>query len=63
MPKSDVDFKAIEFSKKGDLVAFEQLGWTIIQKSEPKLSSKINDKLKKIKIVKGNTQLLITVEL
>ena len=62
-PEPNRDFKAIEFSDRGDLIGFEQFGWTVSQKTDSGAERELKGGGKKIKIKKGSTQLLITAEI
>jgi len=58
MPEPNRDFRVIDRSESGEIVAFEQLGWTISQERDNELKGKA----KKLRIAQGKTQLVVTVE-
>ena len=62
MPKPNTDFRVIDRSESGEIVAFEQLGWTISQEPSRERGDELKGKAKKLRIAQGKTQLLVTVE-
>ena len=62
IPDSNRDFIVIDRSERGEIAIFEQLGWTVSQELSWDLDTEIKGKAKKIRIAKGNTHMLVTVE-
>ena len=62
IPDSNRDFMVIDRSERGEIAIFEQLGWTVSQELSRDLDTEIRGKVKKIRIAKGNTHMLVTVE-
>ena len=62
IPDYNRDFSVIGRSEGGEITIFEQLGWTVGQELNRDFDTKLKDKVKKIRIAKGKTHLLVTVE-
>ena len=62
MPEPNRDFRVIDRSESGEIVAFEQLGWIIRQEPSRGHNNELKGKAKKLRIAQGKTQLLVTVE-
>ena len=62
IPDYNRDFSVIDRSERGEIAIFEQLGWTVSQELSWDLDTEIKGKAKKIRIAKGKTHLLVTVE-
>ena len=62
IPDYNRDFSVIDRFERGEIAIFEQLGWTVSQESNRDLGTGLNSNAKKIRIVKGKTHLLVTVE-
>ena len=62
IPDYNRDFSVIGRSERGEITIFEQLGWTVGQELNRDFDTKLKDKAKKIRIAKGKTHLLVTVE-
>ena len=62
VPDYNRDFSVIDRFERGEIAIFEQLGWTVSQELSRDLGTGLNSKAKKIRIVKGKTHLLVTVE-
>ena len=62
IPDSNRDFIVIDRSERGEIAIFEQLGWTVSQELSWDLDTEIKSKAKKIRIARGNTHMLVTVE-
>ena len=62
IPDYNRDFSVIDRFERGEIAIFEQLGWTVSQELSRDLGTGLNSKAKKIRIVKGKTHLLVTVE-
>ena len=62
IPDYNRDFSVIDRFERGEIAIFEQLGWTVSQELSRDLGTGLNSKAKKIRIVKGKTRLLVTVE-
>ena len=62
IPDYNRDFSVIDRFERGEIAIFEQLGWTVSQELSRDLVTGLNSKAKKIRIVKGKTHLLVTVE-
>ena len=56
------DFRVIDRFERGEIAIFEQLGWTVSQELSRDLDTGLKGKAKKIRIAKGKTHLLVTVE-
>ena len=56
------DFSVINRFERGEIAIFEQLGWTVSQELSRDIDTELKDKVKKIRIAKGKTHLLVTVE-
>ena len=63
MPDPNRDFRLIDRSERGEIVVFQQLGWTVSLELSRDLNTELEGKAKKIRIAKGKTYLLLTVEL
>ena len=62
VPDYNRDFMVIDRSGRGEIAIFEQLGWTVSQELNRDLDTELKSKAKKIRIAKGKTHLLVTVE-
>ena len=62
IPDPNRDFVVIGRSDRGEIVIFGQLGWTVSQELSRDLDTELKRKAKKIRIAKGKTHLLVTVE-
>ena len=62
IPDYNRDFSVIDRFERGEIAIFEQLGWTVSQELSQDLGTGLNSKAKKIRIVKGKTHFLVTVE-
>ena len=62
MPEPKRDFRVTDRSGSGEIVAFEQLGWTIRQEPSRESNNELKGKARKLKIAQGKTELLVTVE-
>ena len=62
IPDPNRDFRVIDRSERGEIAIFEQLGWTVSQELSRDLDTELKGKAKKIRIAKGKTHLLVTVE-
>ena len=62
IPDYNRDFSVIDRFERGEIAIFEQLGWTVSQELSRDLDTELKRKAKKIRIAKGKTHLLVTVE-
>ena len=62
IPDYNRDFSVIDRFERGEIAIFEQLGWTVSQELSRDLDTELKRKAKKIRIAKGKTKLLVTVE-
>ena len=62
IPDYNRDFSVIDRSERGEIAIFEQLGWIVSQELSRHLDTELKGKAKKIRITKGKTHLLVTVE-
>lgn len=62
IPDYNRDFSVIDRSERGEIAIFEQLGWIVSQELSRDLDTELKGKAKKIRIAKGKTHLLVTVE-
>ena len=62
IPDYNRDFSVIDRFERGEIAIFEQLGWTVSQELSRDLDIELKRKAKKIRIAKGKTHLLVTVE-
>jgi len=62
IPDYNRDFSVIDRSERGEIAIFEQLGWIVSQELSRDLDTELKGKAKKIRISKGKTHLLVTVE-
>ena len=62
IPDYNRDFSVIDRSERGEIAIFEQLGWIVSQELSRHLDTELKGKAKKIRIAKGKTHLLVTVE-
>ena len=62
IPDPNRDFRVIDRSERGEIAVFQQLEWTVSQELSRGLDIEIKGKAKKIRIAKGKTHLLVTVE-
>ena len=62
LPEPNRDFRVIDRSESGEIVAFEQLGWIIRQEPSRGHNNELKGGAKKLRIAQGKTQLLVTVE-
>ena len=62
IPDPNRDFMVVDRSGRGEIAIFEQLGWTVSQELSRDLDTESKRKAKKVRIAKGKTQLLVTVE-
>ena len=62
IPEPKRDFRVIDRSESGEILAFEQAGWTVSQKLSRNQYGELKSEVKKLRIMRGKTQLLVTVE-
>ena len=62
IPDYNRDFSVINRFERGEIAIFEQLGWKVSQELSRDLDTESKRKAKKIRIAKGKTHLLVTVE-
>ena len=62
MPDYNRDFSVVDRFERGEIAIFEQLGWTVSQELSRDVDTRLKGKAKKIRIAKGKTDLLVTVE-
>ena len=62
IPDYNRDFSVINRFERGEIAIFKQLGWKVSQELSPDLDTESKRKAKKIRIAKGKTHLLVTVE-
>ena len=62
IPDYNRDFSVIDRSERGEIAIFEQLGWIVSQELSRDLDTELKGKAKKIRIAKGKTHLVVTVE-
>ena len=62
IPDPNRNFMVIDRSGSGEIAIFEQLGWTVSQELNRDFDTRLKDRAKKIRIAKGKTHLLVTVE-
>ena len=62
IPDYNRDFSVIDRFERGEISIFEQLGWTVSRELSRDLDTELKRKAKKIRIAKGKTHLLVTVE-
>ena len=62
MPDYNRDFSVVDRFERGEIAIFDQLGWTVSQELNWDFDSRLKDRAKKIRIAKGKTHLLVTVE-
>ena len=62
IPDYNRDYRVIDRFERGEIAIFEQLGWTVSQELSRDLDTELKRKAKKIRIAKGKTHLLVTVE-
>ena len=63
IPDYNRDFRVIDRFERGEIAVFQQLGWTVSLELSRDLDTELEGKAKKIRIAKGKTYLLVTVEL
>ena len=62
IPDYNRDFSVVDRFERGEIAIFEQLGWTVSQELSRDVDTRLKGKAKKIRIAKGKTDLLVTVE-
>ena len=62
IPDYNRDFSIVDRFERGEIAIFEQLGWTVSQELSRDVDTRLKGKAKKIRIAKGKTDLLVTVE-
>ena len=62
IPDYNRDFSVVDRFEHGEISIFEQLGWTVSQELSRDVDTRLKGKAKKIRIAKGKTDLLVTVE-
>ena len=62
IPDYNRDFSVVDRFERGEIAIFEQLGWTVSQELSRDIDTELKGKVKKIRIAKGKTHLLVTVE-
>ena len=62
IPDYNRDFSVVDRFEHGEIFIFEQLGWTVSQELSRDVDTRLEGKAKKIRIAKGKTDLLVTVE-
>ena len=62
IPDPNRNFMVIDRSGRGEIAIFEQLGWTVSQELNRDFDTRLKDRAKKIRIAKGKTHVLVTVE-
>ena len=62
IPDYNRDFSVIDRSERGEIAIFEQSGWIVSQELSRDLDTELKGKAKKIRIAKGKTHLLVTVD-